>query len=250
MRFVDKTAFITGGGIGFGRAFARALCAEGAAVIIADIDLPAAEALVAELTAQDHRALAVKCDVANEGQVDNAVAAGIDEFGGIDVLINNAGKHLTKYSQPFSVLERFEVRALFDVNVIGVVNCTIACRETMASRGGGAILNISSIAGYLSQGPYGVSKLAVRGLTISFAHELAPDKIRVNAIAPGLMGTENALADLPGEMVDRFVSELQLVKRLGAMDDIVNAMLFLCSDDASFVTGETLKVSGGYPLGI
>jgi NAD(P)-dependent dehydrogenase (short-subunit alcohol dehydrogenase family) len=162
-------------------------------------------------------------------------------------LINNAGKHLTKYNQPFSVLPRFELRALFDVNVIGVVNCTVACRPAMAARGGGAVINISSIAGHMASSPYGVSKLAVRGLTVAFANELAPDRIRVNAISPGLMATENAMEDLPQEMVDDFVQNRQLVHRLGTMDDIVKTMMFLCSDDASFITGETIMVSGGYP---
>ena len=169
-------------------------------------------------------------------------------FGGIDILINNAGKHLTKYNQPFSVLERDELRALFDVNVIGVVNCSVAARPSMAARGGGTIVNISSMASYLSGTPYSVSKLAVRGLTIAFAQEFAPDHIRVNGIAPGLMATENAMDDLPQELVDQFVNQLQLVPRLGQMDDIVRALLFLCSEDSSFVTGETLKVTGGYPL--
>jgi 3-oxoacyl-[acyl-carrier protein] reductase len=132
--------------------------------------------------------------------------------------------------------------------VVGVVNCTVACRDTMRSRGGGAVLNISSIAGYLSTSPYAISKLAVRGLTIAFATEFAPDKIRVNAIAPGLMATENALAGLPQELIDDFTNNRQLVHRLGDMDDIVSSALFLCSDQASFITGETLRVSGGYPL--
>jgi len=250
MRFSSKVAFITGGAVGFGRAFARALCAEGASIVVADIDLPAAETLAAELSAEGPPSLAVECDVADEHQVDAAVAKASAELGGIDLLINNAGKHLTKYNQPFTVLERSELRALFDVNVIGVVNCTVACRESMRQRGGGAVLNISSIAGYMTSSPYGVSKLAVRGLTIALAQELAPDKIRVNAIAPGLMATENAMADLPSEMVERFINDLQLVKRLGTMNDIVEAMLFLCSDAAGFVTGETLKVSGGYPMSL
>ena len=88
----------------------------------------------------------------------------------------------------------------------------------------------------------------MRGLTVAFATELAPDRIRVNAIAPGLMNTENALADLPQTVDRRVHTAPQLVHRLGTMDDIVSAMLFLCSDEASFITGETLKVSGGYPL--
>jgi len=112
------------------------------------------------------------------------------------------------------------------------------------------VVNISSIASHLSTSPYGVSKLAVRGLTIALATELAPDRIRVNAIAPGLMATENAMADLPHDLVDDFVNHRQLVHRLGTMDDIVATTLFLCSNEAGFITGETLRVSGGYPLAI
>jgi 3-oxoacyl-[acyl-carrier protein] reductase len=249
-RFTNRVAFITGGAIGFGRAFARQFVSEGASVVIADIDLDAAQLLVDELHAAGGQALAVRCDVADEGQVDDAVFAAVEAFGGVDILINNAGKHLMKYNQPFTVLPRFEIRALFDVNVIGVVNCTVACRASMQSRGGGVVLNISSIAGYSVTSPYGVSKLAVRGLTTAFASELSGDRIRVNALAPGLMATENALADLPQELVDRFVNDLQLVKRTGSMDDVVNSAMFLCSDAAGFITGETIKVSGGYPLNI
>ena len=249
-RFAGRVAFITGGAVGFGRAFARALTAEGAAVAIADIDLDAGERTAAELRADGFRALAVQCDVSDEVAVDAAVARTIEEFGGVDILINNAGLHLLHYNQPFGVLPRNELRDLFNVNVIGVVNCTIACQASMRTRGGGAVLNISSIAGYMASSPYGVSKLAVRGLTIAFATELAPDRIRVNAIAPGLMATENALDGLPKDMIDDFVENRQLVHRLGQMGDIVATTLFLCSDEASFITGETLKVSGGYPLSI
>jgi 3-oxoacyl-[acyl-carrier protein] reductase len=241
-------AFITGGAIGFGRAFGRALAAEGAAIAVADIDLVAARTTADELSAGGTKAVAVKCDVADDAQVRAAVEGVSEELGAVDVLINNAGKHLTRYNQPFTVLPSADLRELFDVNVIGVVNCTVACREPMRSAGGGVVLNIASIAGHISNTPYGVSKLAVRGLTIAFASELAPDNIRVNAIAPGLMATENAIADLPQSMVDEFVAERQLVHRLGLMEDIVQAMLYLCSDQASFVTGQTLDVSGGFPL--
>ncbi|MDO8364000.1 MAG: SDR family oxidoreductase [Actinomycetota bacterium] len=250
MRFENKVVFITGGAIGFGRAFAKAFTAEGAAVVIADIDVDAGEATAAALRADGARAIAVRCDVSDEVAVEAAVARTVEEFGGVDILINNAGLHLLKYNQPFGVLPRADLRALFDVNVIGIVNCTIACRPSMSARGGGAVLNISSIAGYMSTSPYGVSKLAVRGLTIALATELAPDRIRVNAIAPGLMGTENALDGLPEEMVRDFIENRQLVHRLGLMDDIVNTTLFLCGGQAGFITGETLKVAAGYPLSI
>ncbi len=248
MRFHNKVAFITGGAIGFGRAFAAALTAEGATVIIADIDIETGKRTATELQEVGAQAIAIQCDVANEVEVNIAVAQVIEKFGGVDILINNAGLHLLKYNQPFNVLSRGDLRNLLDVNVVGIVNCTVACQETMSARGGGVVLNISSIAGYLSTSPYGISKLAVRGLTMALATELAPDRIRVNAIAPGLMATENALAGLPQEIVDDFVNNRQLIHRLGTMNDIVSAMLFLCSDEASFITGETLKVSGGYPL--
>jgi 3-oxoacyl-[acyl-carrier protein] reductase len=248
MRFENRTAMITGGAIGFGRAFARALVAEGASVVIADIDADMAERTAASLVSDGGQAIAVDCDVADTERVDAAIDAAIERFGGIDIVINNAGLHLMKYNQPFGMLSRNEIRSLFDVNVMGVINVTLACRDSMRERGGGVVLNISSMAGYMSATPYAVSKLTVRGLTVAFATELAPDRIRVNAIAPGLMNTENALADLPTPVIDEFVQRLQLVHRLGKMDDVVSAMLFLCSDDASFITGETLKVSGGYPL--
>ncbi len=248
MKFESRTALITGGAIGFGRAFARALVAEGASVVIADVDADMAERTAADLVSAGGKAIAVECDVADADRVAAAVDAAIERFGGVDIVINNAGLHLTKYNQPFGVLSRNEIRALFDVNVMGVINTTLACRDSMRDRGGGVVLNISSMAGYLSATPYAVSKLTVRGLTVAFATELAPDRIRVNAIAPGLMNTENAIADLPRPLIDEFVHRLQLVHRLGKMDDVVSAMMFLCSDEASFITGETLKVSGGYPL--
>lgn len=248
--FEGNVAFITGGAIGFGRAFAKALTARGCAVALADVDRPAAEATAAELRAQGHKAIALECNVDDEHAVDAAVATTVDQLGDIGILLNNAGKHLLKYNQPFGVLTRAEVRGLFETNVMGIINCTLSCQQAMTRRGGGSIVNISSIAANMSISPYGVSKLAVRGLTIAFASELAPHAIRVNGIAPGLMATENALDGLPQDMIDDFVANRQLVHRLGVMDDIVNAMLYLCSDEASFVTGETLRISGGYPLSI
>jgi NAD(P)-dependent dehydrogenase (short-subunit alcohol dehydrogenase family) len=248
--FAKKTAFITGAAVGLGRAFAKALAAQGAGVVIAEIDTEGAQRTAAELISVGAQAIAVPCDVADEHQVDTAVAAAIEKFGGIDILINNAGRHLMKYNQPFGALSRDDLRGLFDVNMMGVINCTLACRDSMRERGGGVVLNMSSTAGFSSGTPYGVSKLAVRGLTVAFASELSPDLIRVNAIAPGLTNTESVLADVPRALVDGYIHELQLVHRICTMDDVVSAMLYLCSDEASFITGETLKVCGGYPLAI
>jgi len=248
MRFGGKIVFITGGAIGFGRAAARAFSAEGAAVVIADIDDVRAGETADALRSLGAKAIAVHCDVANETDVEAAVDDAIGQLGGVDVLLNNAALHLLKYNQPFSVLARDDLRALLDVNVVGIVNCTLACADSMRERGGGAVVNISSTASHLSVTPYGVSKLAVRGLTVALATELADAGIRVNGIAPGLMVTENAIANLPQGIADELVWRRQLVHRLGTMEDIVSTALFLCSEEASFITGETLRVSGGYPL--
>lgn len=155
----DRVAFITGGAQGFGRAFARGIGATGS-VALADIDGSAAEVAAKELTKSGCRAIALECDVSDADQVDQAVAEAVDRFGGIDVSINNAGLHLSRYSQPFSSLPRAEIRKLFDVNLHGVVNCSLACRSSMAERGGGSIVNISSMTAYGAVSPYGVSKLA------------------------------------------------------------------------------------------
>ena len=249
-RFEGKVALVTGAARGFGRAFAEGFAREGAAVALADVDDAGVARAAEELRAAGHPAIGIRCDVADEGSVDAAVAHAVAELGGIDVLVNNAGKHLMRYNQPFSVLPREELRALFDVNVMGVVNCSLACLEPMRARGGGAIVNISSMASYASRTPYGVSKLAVRGLTIAFAAEFAAAGVRCNAISPGLVATESAMADLPPEIVRTIVEDQQLVKRLGRVDDVVAMTLHLCSAEAGFVTGETVKVSGGTPLWI
>ncbi len=248
--FDGRVAMITGGAIGFGRSFARALGERGCAVALADIDEAAATTTAEVLVGDGHRAVAVACDVANPEQVASAVDRVVGSLGGIDILINNAGKHLTKYNQPFGMLTLDEIRSVFEVNVLGIVSCSMACRPSMRQRGGGVIVNISSIAGYQPVSPYGVSKLAVRGLTIALATEFAEDRIRVNAVAPGLTATESAVADLPQSLVDDFIEHRQLVPRVGEMRDVTAAVLHLCSDEADFITGETLKVSGGYPLAI
>jgi len=244
--FEGKVAFVTGAARGFGLAFCQALQARGAKVVLAEIDIAEAERRAAELGAD---ALALNCDVADEASMAAAVRRATEAFGGIDILINNAGLHSAKYNVPFEALGHAEIRRLMDVNIMGVVNGSLACKAAMAARGGGSIINIASIAGYSINSPYGVSKLAVRGLTIAFAREFADARIRVNAIAPGLIGTETIRAELP-EIFDQFVNVNQLIHRVGAEADIVSAMLFLVSDQASFITGETLKVSGGFPLSI
>lgn len=246
--YTGKVLFVTGAGQGFGRDFALGFSRAGAAVVVTDVRPEAAQETAARITAEGGRAIALTCDVSNEVSVSVAMEESSRQFGGIDVLINNAGRHLLKYNQPFSVLSTTDLRDLFDVNLMGVIFCTRSCQPHMRARGGGAVLNIASIGGHLTPTAYGVSKLAVRGLTVAFANELAKDGIRVNAVSPGLIATESAVAELPAEMLRQFREQQQLIKRQGEMADVTAAALYLCSDAASFITGEILKVSGGYPL--
>ena len=250
MKFHGKVAFITGGAIGFGRAFGRALVSEGAAVVVIDTDRGGAERTAAEFTAFGARAIALECNIADRNQVAAAVESTVDSFGGVDILINNAGRHFRKYGQPFSRLTHDEIRELFDVNVIGTINCCLAVRETMKERGGGVIINIASAAAYSVDTAYGVSKLAIRGLTMTFARDFAEDGTRVNGVSPGLIATENALLEYPPEFFEAAVNMHQLIKRSGTMDDIVNAVLFLGSAEGSFMTGQDILVDGGRYLAI
>jgi NAD(P)-dependent dehydrogenase (short-subunit alcohol dehydrogenase family) len=242
-----RVAVVTGGGRGFGKAFAEALAARGAHVVLADIDGEAARSAAAGI---GERALGVSCDVADEAQVRGLVEQVVARHGGLDILINNAGLHSHAYSQPMGQMGLEKVRRLFDVNVMGVITCSLAARAAMAGRPNASMINISSSASYNSVGTaYGVTKMAVRGLTATFAREFAADGIRVNAISPGLIFTDTIRAELPPEQVQRVMAQ-QLLPREGEERDIVEALLYLVSERAAFVTGETLRVSGGFALSV
>lgn len=247
--FAGRVAVVTGGGRGFGKAFGCALAERGAHAVLVDIDRATAEESASAIREAGGQASAVACDVADESQVDTMVAEITRQLGGIDVLINNAGLHSAEYGQPMAALGLAKVRKLFDVNVMGVINCTLAARRAMVGRAGACIFNVSSSAAYMSGGAYGVSKLAVRGLTMAFARELGPDGIRVNAVAPGLHLTDTIRAELSPETLAR-VKGQQILPLDGTEGDIVEAMLYLCSDRARFVTGETLRVTAGFALAI
>lgn len=244
-----RTALVTGGGRGFGKAFGTALAAEGAHAALVDIDGAVAEAAAAEIRAAGGSAQGFAGDVTDEARMAAIMAEAAKEHGGIDLLINNAGLHSDEYGQPIITMGLAKVKRLFDVNVMGVVNCTLAARPHMTSRKGASIINISSSAAHMGGSAYGDSKLAVAGLTITFARELGPDGIRVNAISPGLMLTETIKAELPAETMKR-VKAMQLIDGDGVEEDIVHAMLYLASTRARFVTGEVLRVTGGMAAGV
>jgi 3-oxoacyl-[acyl-carrier protein] reductase len=239
-----KVAVVTGAGNGLGSEYARGLVAAGAAVVVADIDAHAAVRSVAQLTGAGARAVAVQVDTSDEDGVAAMVRTAQDAFGGVDILVNNAawrpfpaGHHYDDFSAELNPKEWLRI---LEVNVVGPLICARTCRPSMAARGGGAIVNQSSIAAYnTGSGPYGVSKLALNGLTMLLAQELAPDGIRVNGIAPGVMTGRGDPKNLDPKIA------AQLITRRGQPSDLLGTLLFLCSDASAFITGQTIVVDGG-----
>jgi NAD(P)-dependent dehydrogenase (short-subunit alcohol dehydrogenase family) len=245
----NRTAVITGGGRGFGKAFGVALASAGAHVVLVDIDGNVAETAAAEIRSKGFAATGFAGDVTDEAKINQVMTHAATLNDGIDILINNAGLHSREYGQPITALGLAKVKRLFDVNVMGTVGCTLAALPHMKGRSGASIVNISSSAAHLGGSAYGDSKLAVAALTITFARELAVDGIRVNAISPGLILSETIKNELPPETKAR-VKAQQLLSLDGEEQHIVDAMLFLTSPQAAFVTGETLRVTGGMAAGV
>jgi NAD(P)-dependent dehydrogenase (short-subunit alcohol dehydrogenase family) len=251
-RFEGKVVVITGGGAGIGRTYAHRFASEGAKVVIADLDEVAARRVVDEIAVEGAHGLAHAMDVTDADAAAAMTERAVAELGGIDVLVNNAGIHLDHAQLPFTLDAVPKWRSVLDVNVIGALIGAAACRPAMVERGGGAIVNMSSMAAYAGSGAYGVSKLALNSLTVSLAADFAADGIRVNGIAPGLVDSEAAVewwsdASRAGmEGIDQMLIGQQMIKRQGTMHDLADMCLFLCSDAASFVTGQTILVDGGY----
>ena len=245
MRFKNKTILVTGSSRGIGRATAIAFAQDGANVAVNYIkNKTAADEVVTEIKKLGRDAITIQADVANEEDVKRMIGEVIKHFGGIDVLVNNAG---IVFDTPIleKTVEQWE-RTL-RVNLIGTFLCIKHAVPHMKNRPGASILNISSTNGIDSLSPesadYDTSKAGVISLTKNFSQSLAPS-IRVNSIAPGWIDTE-INKDLPKEFIESETQKIAL-KRWGRPDEIAKAVLFLCSEDAGFITGSTLVVDGGY----
>jgi NAD(P)-dependent dehydrogenase (short-subunit alcohol dehydrogenase family) len=246
MRLPGKVAVITGGAAGIGFAYAKRFLAEGARVVVADVADPAAA--VDKLDAAG-RALGVRADVSDATSVRAMVEAALARFGRIDVLVNNAAVFATLKPQPFDEIPEAEWDRVMAVNVKGVWNCARAVVPAMRAQGGGRIVNVASAI--VAKGTallmhYVTSKGAVVAMTRALARELGPDRITVNAVAPGLILSDAVQAnpDITA-FQETAIMQARSLKRDAFPDDVEGTVVFLASDDSAFMSGQTLIVDGG-----
>ncbi len=239
-----KVAIVTGAGGGIGEGYAKALAAEGAKVVVAEIKKENGERVAEELRAGGAEALFVEVDVGSESSTQAMAAAVTDKFGGIDFLVNNAAIFGDMELASLLTVDLDYYKKFMNVNMDGALLCARACHKSMKERGGGSIVNQSSTAAWMGVGYYGLAKLAMNGLTHCLSKELGHANIRVNAIAPGPTDTEALGKTVPESYKSQLVSGLAL-PRLGQPDDMASACLFLLSDASSWVTGQILAVDGG-----
>lgn len=248
MRLKDKVAVITGAGSGFGEGMARRFAEEGAKVVVNDINLDGGKRVVEAIRKAGGKAVFHKADVTRDAQVKAMVAAALKRFGRLDIMVNNAG--FTHRNQPMTSVTEKEFDRIFAVNVKAIFLAARHVVPIMTKQGGGVILNTASTAAVRPRPGltwYNGSKGAVVTITKSMAVELAPDKIRVVAINPVVSAT-GMLAQFIGkdtpEMRARFVATIPM-GRMSTATDIANTALFLCSDEAEFLTGVCVEVDGG-----
>ena len=249
-RFDGRVAVITGAARGIGFGIATRLAEEGASIAVVDLDESAAGEAAAKLEA---KAVGIGCDVTDSASVDSAVARVVEELGGIHILVNNAG--ITRDNLLFKMTED-DWDIVMGVHLKGVLNMTKAAQSRFVEQKYGKILNLSSVSalGNRGQANYSAAKMGIQGLTRTLGIELGPFGITANAIAPGFIVTEMTDATarrlkMEPEELQRLNAEATPVRRVGQPEDIAAAAAFLCSDDASFITGQTLYVDGGRKLG-
>jgi NAD(P)-dependent dehydrogenase (short-subunit alcohol dehydrogenase family) len=243
-----KVALVTGGATGIGRAAAVAFARRGASVMIADVAIDAAEESAKLARAAGAKVEVVRCDVSRADEVDAMVKTTVERFGGLDCAFNNAGIEGTL--KPLTEYPRALVEKVISINLLGVYWCLQAEIPVMATRGGGAIVNTASVAGLVGAGlfsAYVASKHGVVGLTKSAAIEVSRQGIRVNAVCPGVIQTpmlDRLAVEIPG--VTDSLGNAAPIGRLGTAEEVAEAVLWLCSPSASYVTGHALAVDGAF----
>jgi len=256
MEFLKKTVIVTGGGKGIGKAISLAFAKKGANLVIADVDMNAAQSVEQQIKIIGCDCLIVKTDVSNSKEVHNMIEKTIEKFSHIDILVNNAGIMI-----PSLVVDTQEQDwdVTLDVNLKGVFLCSQAVARYMIKQKRGKIINISSMGGKIpaaEEGAYAAAKLGIVALPKTLAYELAPHGINVNAICPGLINTDMFRKSFKERTSSRGVSfeeiERKLISRipvgrLGKPQDVADLVLFLASEKTTYINGESINITGGYP---
>ena len=239
-----KVAIVTGGGRGIGAGIVKRFAREGAAVVVNYLrNEAAAQKVVRDIQEEGGRALALKCDVSNFQEVQRMVSLSIDAFQRLDILVNNAGILRGEFVQQENIQQWLRV---LEVNLLGTVNCSKAAINYLKKCGSGRIINCSSISGRIAdvdQSAYGTSKAAIEHFSRVLAGELAPYNITVNVYAPGIIVTDMT-KDFIAESGEQWLNQVPL-QRFGKPDDVANVVLFLASEESSYVTGAVIPVDGG-----
>ncbi|HEY9036213.1 MAG TPA: SDR family oxidoreductase [Pseudomonadales bacterium] len=241
MSFQDKVVIVTGAGQGIGEGYAKTFAAKGMKVVVSEINAAQGQRVADEIVAAGGQAVFVRTDVSDEASCKAAADKAMEAFGAIDYLVNNAAIFGDMKIEGYLNVDMDYLNKFMAVNTNGALLMTRAVVPHMKK--GSAIVNQSSTAAWMNMGFYGVAKLALNGITCSLANELGWRKIRINAIAPGPTETE-ALRKTAGSYADELVKTMP-IKRLGKPEDMANAVLFLLSDEASWITGHILNVDGG-----
>lgn len=251
-RLQDKVAIITGGGAGIGRSTCELFAEEGASVVIAERDDQTGRAVAEHIQNKGGKALFVQTDVANEASVQHMVAEAVRVFGRLNILVNNAAVFVLRGIEATPE----EWRQILEVNVMGPALVAKHVVPHLRRAGGGAVVNLSSISSFIAQPhyvTYNATKAAVANMTRCMALDLAPDNIRVNAVAPGAVWTQIVERQCREAGLDRAAANkdpswggAHMIQRIAEPREIAYAILFLASDEASFITAENLMVDGGY----
>jgi NAD(P)-dependent dehydrogenase (short-subunit alcohol dehydrogenase family) len=243
----QKVAIVTGASKGgIGEAYAQALSGAGAAVVCADINRGGAVSVAEAIEGEGGKALAVSVDIADEASVGSMVQETVRQFGGVDILVNNAALMLQIVATPAMGYSREDWDRAFSVNLTGAWQCAKAVAPSMQERGGGRIVNQSSSGAFPAETVYGITKIAIVGLTTTLARELGPSNITVNCIAPGITASDAGRALTPeGSPYRDMVEQRAALRAIGQPTDLCGALLLLCAPAGGWITGQVLNVDGG-----